>query len=130
LFPSKIRYSDGARRIEIAQSMTALESTVANVLTAPADAQIFKKCSTYRRPFGVSMPQPKAGNGGGDVDILVGANIGTSGQVLETMIRGSERADLNDEALALAKHWTFTPAMCDGHPDTEEVDFTLHFQGR
>lgn len=130
LFPSKISYSDGARRIEITQSMTTLESSEANVLTAPGDAQIHKKCSTYRRPFGLSMPQPKAGSSGSDADIVVGATIGTSGQVLETMIRGSERADLNEEALALAKQWTFTPALCDGHPEEQEVDFTLHFQSR
>ena len=130
LLPGKISYSDGARRIEITQSMTTLESSEANVLTAPADAQIHKKCSTYRRPFGLSMPQPKAGSSGSNLDIVVGASIGTSGQVLETMIRSSERADLNEEALALAKQWTFTPALCDGHPEAQEVDFTLHFQGR
>lgn len=130
LFPGKIRYSGGPLRIEINQSMTTLESSEANVLTAPADAQIHKHCSTYRRPFGLSMPQPKAGSGGSSADIVVGAMIGNNGQILETMLRGSERADLNEEALALARQWTFTPALCDGHPQTEEVDFTLHFQGR
>lgn len=130
LFPGKISYSDRARKIQITQSMTTLESSEANVLTAPSDAQIHKNCSTYRRPFGVSMPQPKADNGGSDVDIVVGATIGTGGQVVETVIRSSERADLNEQALALARQWTFTPALCDGHPKVEEVDFTLHFQGR
>ena len=33
-------------------------------------------------------------------------------------------------ARELVHQRTFTPAMCDGHPDAHEVDFMLHFQGR
>ena len=46
--------------------MTALTDATANVLVAPANAVMHKICTTYRRPFGVSMPQPKPGNGGAD----------------------------------------------------------------
>lgn len=131
MFPGKINYSSGGvPKIEITQSMTALEGPDASVLVAPVGSQIHKTCSTYRRPFGVSMPQPKAGSGSNDADVMVGAMIGTGGQIMETTIRSSDRPDLNAEALALAKQWTFTPAMCNGQPKAQEADFTLHFQGR
>jgi len=39
-------------------------------------------------------------------------------------------ADLNEEALATARQWSFTPAMCNGKPDAHEVELTVQFQGR
>jgi TonB family protein len=76
------------------------------------------------------MPQPKTGNGGSNVDIIVDANILTSGRVYEASIIHSERPDLNDEAIATVKQWMFTPAMCDGDPKQVEATFTVEFQGR
>jgi outer membrane biosynthesis protein TonB len=40
------------------------------------------------------------------------------------------RPELNAEALAQVRQWSFTPAMCDTHPDAHEVELTVHFQGR
>jgi TonB family protein len=131
LMPGKISYSlAGANRIEIAQSINALNSSEANVLAAPAGAELHTICGTFRRPFGISMPQPKAGNGGTDSDIMVRASVGVDGKVYETTVQSSERPDLNEEALALAKQWRFTPALCDGSPLQKVVEFSLHFQGR
>lgn len=131
LMPGRINYSfGGVRKIEIAQSMTALNDSDANVLAAPPDAQMHKICTTFRRPFGLSMPQPAAGNGGSNVDIVVRGMAGTDGLIHDATIQSSERPDLNADALALVKQWTFTRGMCNGHPDEHEVDLTLHFQGR
>jgi TonB family protein len=131
LMPGKIQYSvGGMRKMEISQSMKALADGEANVLSAPPGAEIQKRCTTFRRPFGISMPQPKAGNGGTDVDVIVHATVLPNGRVYEATIQNSERPDLNDEALASVKQWTFTPAMCDGNPKQLEVSVSVHFQGR
>jgi len=131
LMPGKIHYSvGGVRKMEISQSMKPLTDGEANVLSAPPGAEIQHPCTTFRRPFGTSMPQPKAGNGGTDVDIIVHATVLPSGRVYEATIQNSERPDLNDEALTLVKQWTFTPAMCDGSPTQLEVSVVVHFQGR
>lgn len=116
LMPGKITYSfAAANKTEITQSISVLANTEANVLAAPAGAELRTICSSFRRPFGVFMPQPKAGNGGNDSDVIVRATVGADGKVYEITVQNSERPDLNDEALALAKQWTFTPALCDGH---------------
>lgn len=131
LIPGKINYTQGGvQRIEIMQTMTALTATDANVLAPPPDSRLHKVCTTYRRPFGESMPQPQPGAGGGSADIVLRGMVGVDGQVYDPTVQSSERADLNAEALALVKQWTFIPAMCDGHPDAHEADITLHFQGR
>lgn len=129
--PGKITYSrGGVQKMEITQTMTELAASDANVLAPPVNAQVHKLCTTYRRPFGVSMPQPQPGTGGGTADIVVRAMVGVDGKVYEATVQSSEREDLNAEALGLAKQWTFVPSMCDGHPNTHEADVTLHFQGR
>jgi TonB family protein len=131
LMPGKISYcSAGMSKIEIRQSISVLNNSEANVLAAPAGAELHTICSSFRRPFGIFMPQPKAGNGGTDLDVMVRATVGTDGKVYETTIQNSERSDLNEEALALAKQWKFTPALCDGNALQKVVEFTLRFQGR
>jgi len=132
LYPGKISYarSSGTQKIEISQTMTVLDNADANVLASPPDAQIRKLCTTFRRAFGVSMPQPKAGNGAQADDVVVRAMVGVDGRVYDATVQDSDREDLNPEALGLAKQWTFTPAMCDGRANTQEVYVTLHFSGR
>jgi TonB family protein len=131
LMPGRISYSVvGVKKIEITQSINVLDDSEANVLAAPAGAEMHTICTTYRRPFGVSMPQPKAGTRATDSEVMVRATVGVDGKVYETTVQSSERPDLNDEALALAKQWTFTPALCDGRPLQKVTEFTLHFQGR
>jgi TonB family protein len=131
LMPGSIRYSfAGAAKLEITQMMTALSASDANVLAAPPNASMHGICTTFRRPFGVSMPQPKAGNGGSTTDIVIRGTVGFDGKVYGAVVQSSERPDLNQEALTLANQWRFTPAMCNGRPDAHEVDFTLEFQGR
>lgn len=131
LMPGKISYSvGGVRSIEITQTMAPLTDADPNVLVAPQNAQIHGICATYRRPFGVSMPQPKAGNGAGTVDVVVRGWVGVDGKMHDLAVQTSERPELNAEALAQAQQWTFTPAMCNGKPDVHEASITLHFQGR
>lgn len=131
LIPGSINYSvGGIRKMEISQSMRALADGEANVLSAPPGAQMQKRCTTFRSPFGVSMPQPKAGTHGGETDIVIHVTVLPDGRVYEAAIQNSERPDLNDEALAVAKQWTFTPALCDGTPRQIEVSLAIHFQGR
>jgi TonB family protein len=131
LMPGKISYSfAGVQKMEISQTMTRLSASDANVLSPPSNSRMHKICTTYRRPFGISMPQPKAGNGGSSADVVVRGMVGTDGKFYDAVVQSSERSDLSAEALALARQWLFTPATCDGRPDAREVDFTLHFQGR
>ncbi len=131
LFPGKIAYSSGSGpRVEITQTMTPLSGGDVNVLAAPPNSSMHRICTTYRRPFGLSMPQPKGGNGGGNSDIIIRGMAGVDGKLYDAIVQSSDRPDLNAEAIAIAKQWTFTPAMCDGHADAHEVDFTLQFQGR
>jgi TonB family protein len=131
LMPGKISYTvGGVRTIEITQTMAPLTDADPNVLVAPQNAQIHGICTTYQRPFGVSMPQPKAGNGAGTVDIVVRGQVGVDGKMRDLAVQSSERPELNAEALAQAQQWTFTPAMCNGQPDVHEAAITLHFQGR
>ena len=131
LMPGKISYSaGGGQKMEITQTMTALAAAEANVLAAPPNSSMHRICTTFRRPFGVSMPQPNPGNGAGNADVVIRGMVGTDGKLYDATVQNSERPELNAEALQLARQWTFTPAMCDGHPDAHEVDFTLQFQGR
>jgi TonB family protein len=131
LMPGKIAYSHGGtQRIEISQTMTELSASEANVLAPPPNAQMHGLCTTFRRPFGISMPQPGAGNGGTTSDVVIRARVGVDGRIYEPVVQSSDRPDLNSEALDLSRKWTFTPAMCNGRADAHEVDFTLHFQGR
>lgn len=131
LMPGTIRYwRNGNEILEITQTITALENPSPNLLAAPPDAKILTRCKTFRRPFGVSMPQPKPGNRGGEVDIVVRGVIGTNGRVSDALIQNSDRPDLNAEALQTVQQWVFTPRMCNGTPNSTEASFTLHFQGR
>jgi TonB family protein len=131
LMPGKISYSfGGVHTMEITQTMTPLAEADANVLVAPQNAQMHKICTTYRRPFGVSMPQPKPGNGAGTADVVVRGWVGVDGKLYDLAVQNSERPELNAEALAQAQQWTFMPAMCNGQADVHEASITLHFQGR
>lgn len=131
LMPGRITYSfAGSLKMEIKQVMMPLTDATANVLAAPPDAQKWKFCKTERRPFGVSMPQPKPGNGGADTDVVVRGMIGRDGAIHDAVVQASERPDLNTEALDLTRQWVFTPALCNGQPNEMEVSIRLHFQGR
>jgi Gram-negative bacterial TonB protein C-terminal len=131
LMPGKIVYSfAGIRKLEISQTMTDLKDASENVLAAPPDAQIRTFCKTFRRPIGVSMPQPKPGNGGRDIDVAVRGIIGMDGKIHEAVVQSAERADLGAEALNLVQQWVFTPGICDGNPNTNEATFIVHFHGR
>lgn len=128
LIPGTIRYSfNGIEHLEISQTMTELTNPTPNVLAAPPDAQIRRRCTTYRRAFGTNMPQPQPGHGG-DADVVLRGLIGVDGKVHEAVVQSSERPDLDPAALQLIQQWTFTPALCDGHPNPAPASFTLHFQ--
>jgi hypothetical protein len=131
LMPGRINYSFGnVRKLEISQTMTALADAGENVLAAPPDAEIRKICTTFRRGIGTSMPQPKEGNGGRNVDVVIRGIIFTDGKIHEAVVQSAERPDLGAEALALVQQWVFTPPVCDGTPGTQEAEFIVHFHGR
>jgi TonB family protein len=128
LIPGTIRYSfNGIAHLEISQTMTELTNSTPNVLAAPPDAQIRRLCTTYRRAFGTNMPQPKPGHGG-EADVVLRGLIGVDGKVHDAVVQSSERPDLDLAALQLIQQWTFTPALCNGHPNQVQASFTLHFQ--
>jgi len=131
LVPAKITYSfAGVRKLEISQAMTELTDASENVLAAPPEAQIRNFCKTYRRAIGTSMAQPKAGKGGRNIDVAIRGIISTDGKVHEAVVQSAEHPDLGAEALALVQQWVFTPAVCDGNPNTQEATFIVHFHGR
>ena len=131
LVPAKIAYSfSGIRKLEISQSMSELKDAGANILEAPADAQHRQWCTTFRRAIGVSMPQPKPGNGGRDIDVAIRGLIGVDGRVHEAVVQSAERPDLGAEAIALVQQWVFDPSMCDGQPNQVEAVLMVHFHGR
>ncbi|MFZ0803003.1 MAG: TonB family protein [Terriglobales bacterium] len=131
LIPGRIEYSStAAASMEIKQGMTVLTETIPNVLVAPPGAVAWVNCQPYRRAFGQSMPQPKPGNGGTEVDVLVRGVISQDGRVHDAVIDSSERPDLNAEAILTIHQWAFTPPMCNNQPTSAEASFTLHFQGR
>jgi hypothetical protein len=130
-FPSKITYSfAGIRKLEISQTMTELTDATENVLVAPPGAMTLHFCKTWRRPIGVSMPQPKAGKGGRDYDVVVRGLIESDGQIHDAVVQEAELADLGAEALQLIKQWRFSPLICEGQPGELEASFVLHFHGR
>lgn len=131
LLPGKIRYSfAGTPKLEIFQRMSLLTDSSANVLAAPPDAKILRVCKTWRRPIGESMPQPAPGTGNVDFDVVVRGLVGVDGKIHEAVVQTSPRPDANAEALNLVESWTFTPAMCEGHPNVVQVSLVLHFHRR
>jgi hypothetical protein len=131
LIPARIDYSStAASGMEIKQSMTVVTESIPNVLVAPPDAVAWVNCQPYRRAFGQSMPQPKPGNGGAQVDVMVRGVISQDGRVHDAVIDSSDRPDLNGEAINIIHQWVFTPPMCNNQPTSAEASFALHFQGR
>jgi len=130
-FPSRISYSfAGVRKLEVSQTMTELRDSTENVLVAPPQAEFSRPCKTWRRPIGVTMPQPKAGKGGRDYDVVVRGLIESDGQIHDALVQSAELPDLGAEALEIIKQWRFSPLICEGSPGQIEADFVLHFQGR
>jgi TonB family protein len=128
LIPGKIEYSyGGVPKLEITQTMTAIDHPAADILATPPNAEIRQTCKTSRRAFGQYMPQPKA-TGSGTADILLRGIIGKDGKVHDAMVQRSERPDLNAQALSIIQQWTFSPAMCDGEPNETNATFVLHFR--
>ncbi len=132
LIPARIDYSStAASSMEIQQSMTVLTDPTPNVLAVPPGARTYTRgCKVYRRAFGQSMPQPKLGNGGTEVDVVVRGMIYPDGKIHDAVVQSSERPELNAEAIELIHQWIFTPALCDGQPAISEASFALRFQGR
>ena len=132
LLPAKINFSrDGVPRLAITQSLVELKDTTENVLAAPPNASVRSWCKTYKRAIGQSMPQPKEGHGGRDIDVAIRGIInGLDGKVHQAVVQSAERADLGAEALALVQQWVFTPAVCNGQPNDEEATFIVHFHER
>lgn len=130
-FPGEIRYSSfGVPKLRISQRMIELQDTSENVLAAPPNSSLRAWCTTFKRAVAQSMPQPKEGNGGAAIDVLVRGIIGRDGRVHEAVVQSTERPDLGTEAAALVQQWTFSPAVCNGNVSTEEATFVVHFHGR
>lgn len=130
--PARIVYEQNDLRMELEQTKIATDGPFdPDLLSPPANAKILGHvCNVYRRPFGRFMPQPKPGQGGANVDVMVHGTVRIDGTVRDASIDVSERADLNAEALQLFSMWRFTPATCDGTPLEIPAEITLHFQNR
>jgi hypothetical protein len=130
-FPAHIRqYQNGVLKVDVQLTRRVIEDQVnADIFTPPTGADVGLRCQTFRRAFVQSMPQP-AGNGGAVTNIVIHAVIGFDGKPHDAVIENSDRPDLNDEALRVVQGWTFTPAMCNGQPNTQEANLIVRFQGR
>lgn len=124
------QYRNGTLVMDIHLTRKVITDTTSeDMFTPPAGADIGLRCQTFRRAFGQSMPQP-AGNGGAITNILVHGVIGIDGRVHNGVIESSDRPDLNDDALKVVQAWTFTPSVCNGKPNPQEVNLVVRFQGR
>jgi len=131
LMPGKISFSrNGVPELEITQTMVELKDTDQNVLAPPPNASNRQWCTTYKRAFAQSMPQPSAGSGGSEINVVIRGIIGIDGKVHQAVVQSAERPDLAAEALNVVQQWLFTPAVCDGRPNTEETTLVVHFHGR
>lgn len=131
LLPARIKYSrDGVRKLEITQTLVELKDATENVLAAPPNASVRAWCKTFKRAIGQSMPQPKEGRAGRDMDVAIRGIIGFDGRVHQAVVQSAERDDLGAEALGIVQQWVFAPALCNGQPNEEEATFIVHFHGR
>jgi TonB family protein len=129
--PAHITYEQTNLRMELEQSKKEIEGPFdPDFLTPPPNATVGKVCTTYRRPFGQVMTQPKPGSGSEKVDVMLHGTVRTDGGIRSVSIDRSDRPDLNQEAIKLFSTWQFSPAMCDGRAIEVPADVTLHFEGR
>jgi TonB family protein len=130
--PAHIVYEQNDLRMELDQTKTETDGPFdADLLTPPPDARMIGRvCTVYRRPFGKFMLQPKPGEGGSNVEVIVHATVRTDGTIRDASIDVSQREDLNPEALQIFSKWRFTPATCDGTPLEISAEIALHFQNR
>lgn len=133
LLPGRVDlYRDGRLLLQIQQEIKLIEGPVdPKLFEFPPGAQVKTKCREWLRPFGKNMPQPPPGRDGEAIqDVVIRAIADKSGAVVNPAVERSQNPKLDEEALKLATQWSFTPALCDGHPTGSDVYFTLHFQGR
>jgi TonB family protein len=129
--PARITYEQAGLRMELQQLKKEIEGSVnPDFLTPPPNALVGNVCTTYRRPFGQVMTQPKPGNGSEKVDVMLHGTVRTDGGIRSISVDRSDRPDLNEEAIKLFSVWQFSPAICDGTPMEVPADVTLHFEGR
>jgi TonB family protein len=129
--PAHITYEQTGLRMELQQLKKEIEGSVnPDFLTPPPNAIVGNVCTTYRRPFGQVMTQPKPGNGSEKVDVMLHGTVRTDGGIRSISVDRSDRSDLNEEAIKLFSGWRFSPAICDGAPMEVPADVTLHFVGR
>ena len=129
--PARITYEQTGLRMELEQVKKEIEGSVdPDFLTPPPNALVGNVCTTYRRPFGQVMTQPKPGSGSEKVDVMLHGTVRTDGRIRSISIDRSDRPDLNEEAIKLFRGWQFSPAICDGAPMEVSADVTLHFVGR
>ena len=85
--PAHITYEQGDLRMELEQSKTETNGPFdPNLLLPPAGAKVGQVCNTFRRAFGKFMPQPKAGSGSQNVDVIVHGTVRTDGTVRDPSI--------------------------------------------
>jgi hypothetical protein len=129
--PAHITYEQTGLRMELQQLKEEIEGAVnPDFLTPPPNAIVGKVCTTYRRPFGQVMTQPKPGNGPEKVDVMLHGTVRIDGGIRSISVDRSDRPDLNEEAIKLFGVWQFSPALCDGAAMEVPADVTLHFVGR
>jgi hypothetical protein len=129
--PAHISYEQAGLRMELEQSKKETTGPFdPDFLIPPANALVSHLCTTFRRPFGQSMPQPKPGNGNQIENVIIHGTIRADGGIRDIAIDHSDRPDLNQEAVKIFAAWKFSPSLCDGAAIEVPADVTLHFQGR
>jgi hypothetical protein len=116
------------RKLEITQTFVELKDATENVLAAPPNASVRAYCKTFKRAIWQSMPQPKEGRGGRDIDVAIRGIIGPDGKVHQAVVQSAERDDLGIEALGIVQQSVFAPALCDGQPNITGRHHPLAFR--
>ena len=131
LIPGLVVYTENDLKVEMEFSVEEEHGPVDPAeFEAPPGVQLAPVCREFRAAIPNFAPQPEIGSGKGVTDVVVRAGVRKDGTVSAALVQSSSRPDLNEEALRVARRWTFAPEMCNGKPGISNVAIVLHFQGR
>jgi TonB family protein len=133
LLPSHFVYREGEKLlIDARVRWTLLDARPDDAFVVPEDWQHAFYCKSYMMPVPQSAPQPVA-RGGIDAPVItveLRAHVRPDGTVSSAEVLKPVREDLDSEAVALVKTWTYQAGSCEGTKQNFSVDATVRFQGR
>jgi TonB family protein len=133
LLPSHFIYREGEKLlIDASVRWTILDARPDDAFIAPEDWQQAFYCKAFSMPVLKSGPQPPA-KGGFDAPVItieIRVHVRPDGTVGKAEVLKPVRDDLDSEAVALVKTWTYEPGSCEGTAQDFAIDAKVRFQGR